>query len=243
MIKVSQLLILPDLEAVSRAAAERFAVLARSSDPFSVALSGGNTPRRLYELLATPLFCEQIPWRQVHVFWSDERCVPPDDPASNYRLAREALLAHVPLPAGNVHRVPGELGPAAAAQAYAQELREFFDVQWPTFDLVLLGLGDDGHTASLFPDAPALNETSRPVLGVTAHYGNRPARRVTLTLPAINAARQVMFLVGGAAKAEIVRAVLEGPAARFPAQHVRPTPGHLAWLIDAAAAAQLRRRA
>jgi len=226
----SRLIILPNLKAISQAAAERIADLAQACDPFTIALSGGGTPRGLYEMLAAPPYREQIPWQRMHVFWGDERCVPPDHPGSNYRMAREALLDHVPIPAHNVHRIHGELGTEAAAQAYNAKLRAFFGAPWPTFDLVLLGLGNDGHTASLFPGSDALKETARPAVGVTAHYENRPAQRVTLTLPAINAARQVLFLAAG--KAGIVQAVLNEPDAGYPAQRVRPTTGELFWLVD-----------
>jgi 6-phosphogluconolactonase len=239
-----EVIVLPDLEAVSQAAAQRFARLAQTHSPFSVALAGGGTPHRLYELLAAPPFREQIPWERVHAFWGDERCVPPDEPGSNYHVARETLLDHVPLPPDNIHRVRGELDPERAARAYAGELREFFGAPWPAFDLVLLGMGDDGHTASLFPGADALHEKTWPVVGVSAQYQDRPARRVTLTPPAINAARQVMFLVVGASKAETLRAVLEGPFQPqvLPAQIVQPTDGHLAWLVDGAAGHQIQRR-
>jgi 6-phosphogluconolactonase len=205
-----------------------------------VALSGGSTPRATYALLATVEFASLVDWPRVHVFWGDERCVPLDDPDSNYRMARETLLDHVPLPTRNVHRIRGEMDPEAAAQAYAAELRAFFGTQWPSFDLVLLGMGNDGHTASLFPGSATLHEDTRAVVAVTAHYEDRPAHRVTLTPPAINSARQVVFLVAGAAKAETLQAVLEGPADRFPAQFIRPTSGQLAWLVDSAAASRLK---
>jgi len=178
----------------------------------------------------------------VHVFWGDERCVPPGHPDSNYRVAREALLDRVPLPAGNVHRIRCEQKPEQAAQAYAAKLRAFFDAPWPRFDLILLGLGNDGHTASLFPGSAALHEIERPIVAVTAHYQDRPAYRVTLTPPAISAARHVLFLVTGVAKTEIMRAVLEDPKAQFPAQRICPTDGQLTWLVDAAAAGQLKRK-
>jgi 6-phosphogluconolactonase len=248
-IREPELLIFPDLEALSQEAAGRFVRLARECDPFSVALSGGGTPQRLYELLAAPPFRECVPWERVHIFWGDERAVPPDHPGSNYHQAREALLEHVPLPPGNVHRVRGELGPDAAARAYADELRAFFGARWPAFDLLLLGLGDDGHTASLFPGSTllttngsaALRETEQPVLGLTAQYQDRPARRVTLTPPAINAARNVFFLVSGATKAQTLWAVLYGPHQPdlFPAQVVRPADGHVLWLVDEEAASGL----
>jgi 6-phosphogluconolactonase len=176
---------------------------------------------------------------QVHLFWGDERCVPPDDPGSNYRLAEEALIAHVPIPPENVNRVRGELKAGVAAQAYENQLQDFFCGPRPRFDLVLLGLGEDGHTASLFPGSPLLDEKVRLVAPATASYQDRPAQRVTLTLPAINTARQVLFLVAGGAKAEIVQAVIEGPAGRYPAQRIQPTAGQLTWLVDAAAASRL----
>lgn len=234
----------PDAASLARTAAEHFVTLAEEAiaarGRFAVALSGGSTPRATYALLATEEFATRVDWSHVHVFWGDERCVPPDHPESNFRLADEALLSRVPVPSGNIHRVRGEMEPEATAQAYAAELHAFFGVPWPRFDLVLLGMGNDGHTASLFPGLAALHETARPIVAVTAHYQDRPAQRVTLTPPAINAARQVLFLVTGAAKAEILRAVLEGPDRRFPAQQIRPTSGHLIWLVDIAAAGRLK---
>lgn len=241
-----EIVVVPDPDELAHEAARRFTRLAleaaaAAGSQFSVALSGGSTPGALYRRLAEDPHRQRIPWEQVHIFWGDERCVPPDHPGSNFRLADEALLSRIPVPPGNVHRVHGELEPEAAAHAYAAELRAFFGAQWPRFELVLLGLGGDGHTASLFPGSAALQETARSVVAVTAHYQNRPASRVTLAPPAINAARQVLFLVTGTAKAEIVQAVLEGPAGRFPAQQIHPTAGQLTWLVDAAAASQLRR--
>lgn len=238
-----EIVIVPDAEALSRQAARRFTRLALRAiadrGRFSAVLSGGTTPGALYRRLADDPHRGQIPWRQVHLFWGDERCVPPDHPGSNFRLADKALISRVPIPPGNVHRVRGELAPQAAAQAYAAELRAFFDASGPHFDLVLLGLGQDGHTASLFPGSDALDEKVRPVVAVTAQYQDRPAQRVTLTPPAINAARHVLFLVSGSGKAEIVQAVLEGPPERLPAQQIRPTTGRLTWLIDAPAASRL----
>jgi 6-phosphogluconolactonase len=165
--------------------------------------------------------------------------VPPDDPGSNFRLAKDALIAQVPIPSENVHRVLGELDPERAARVYVKELEGFFCGPRTRFDLVLLGLGEDGHTVSLFPQSAALQETERLVVAVEARYGDRPAYRVTLTLPAINTARQVWFLVMGQTKAEIVQAVLEGRAQGLPAQQVQPMAGQLTWLLDAAAASQL----
>ena len=243
---MSGIKIYPDADHLARGAAEHFATLAGEAitarGQFAVALSGGSTPRVTYALLAAEDFAAPVDWSRVHVFWGDECCVPPDHPDSNYRMAKETLLDHVSLPASNVHRIQGEMEPEAAAQAYAAELRAFFGTQWPAFDLALLGMGNDGHTASLFPGSAALRERMRAVVAVTADYEDRPAHRVTLTAPAINAARQVLFLVAGAAKAETLQAVLEGPAERFPAQLVRPTSGQLVWLVDRAAASRLKRQ-
>ena len=236
----AEILILPDPEAVAREAARRFVALSRdaagSRGRFSVALSGGSTPGLLYRLLAGELYRAQVPWEDVHLFWGDERCVPPGDPGSNHYLAQETLISRVPIPPGNVHRVRGELEPEMAARAYAQELQDFFCGPHARFDLILLGLGEDGHTASLFPDSPLLSETERLVAAATAVYQDRPAERVTLTLPAINAARQILFLVTGFAKASVVQAIMEGADQRLPAQRIRPTAGQLDWLLDAEAA-------
>ncbi len=239
-------IVVPDGVALAHAAAQRIAGLAcqavQARERFSLALSGGTTPGALYRLLAEEPYRSQIPWRQGHVFWSDERCVPPDDPGSNYRLAHETLLAHVPVPPDNVHRIQGELAPPTAARAYERELRRFFGRPQPRFDLLLLGLGADGHTASLFPDSPALAETRRLVVATTAVYGDRPAVRVTLTLPALNAARHVLFLVSGVEKAPIVQALVGGQVP-LPAQRIHPTAGQLTWLFDAAAASDWQRPA
>jgi 6-phosphogluconolactonase len=236
----TEIVILPDPRALAREAARRFTGLAvqAASDRgrFAVALSGGTTPRLLYRLLAREPYRGVIPWAQVHLFWADERSVPVTDPESNFHMVSDVLISHVPIPAPNVHRVPAELEPEAAAHAYEDLLFAFFGGPSPQFDLILLGLGGDGHTASLFPGSSAVQETERLAVVVEAHYQGRPSQRVTLTLPAINAARQVFFLVSGSAKASITQAVLEGPKGEFPAQHVRPTGGVLTWLLDAAAA-------
>lgn len=255
---MSELRVWPDRGSLARAAAEHFisqaaqAVAARGR--FTVALSGGSTPQPTYRLLASPEFAPRVDWPRVHVFWGDERCVPPDHPDSNYRMAREVLLDHIPLPGSNVHRMRGELEPQQAASAYERALRSFF-AGHPTrpfprgsgrreprpyrFDLILLGMGNDGHTASLFPGTAALHERSRWVI---AHYVHKlSAWRVTLTPVVINAAAQVTFLVSGADKAERLQEVLAGPYQPdlLPAQIVRPTDGSLLWLVDAAAAARL----
>jgi 6-phosphogluconolactonase len=240
----AEIVIVSDAGALARKAAERFAHLAReavdSRDRFSVALSGGSTPAGLFRLLAEEPYRTQIPWAKVYLFWADERCVPPDDPGSNYHLAEETLIVRVPIPPENVHRVQGELEPKVAAQLYELTLQDFFCGPRPRFDLVLLGLGEDGHTASLFPDSPLLAETEHLVAPAEASYQDRPAQRITLTLPALNSARQILFLVAGKAKARIVQAVMEGPADQYPAQRVRPAAGRLTWLLDAEAASSLK---
>ena len=233
-----------DAESLARGAAARFAELARESidarGRFAVALSGGSTPRRVYELLASAEFREGIDWPNVHVFFGDERMVPPDSSESNYRMASEALLARVPLPRENVHRIEGVGDAGSNASAYESELRGLFgDVEWPRLDQVLLGMGDDGHTASLFPNTAALEEAR---LWVAPNWVERlGAWRVTLTVPVINAARCVTFLVAGAGKAARLREVLNGDRdpARLPAQLIRPSGGILEWFVDRAAASGL----
>lgn len=210
---------------------------------FAVALSGGSTPRALFELLAVPENAQHIGWSKVHVFWGDERTVPPDHPDSNYRMAKEALLDFVALPASNVHRISGELEPVRAAAEYEQTLRSFFAKRAgkTRFDLILLGMGDDGHTASLFPDTEALNETERLV--VANHVPKLDTWRITLTAPIINAAAHVAFLVAGAGKAAVLKRVLQGPRQphKLPSQLIQPVDGELVWLLDKAAASELDR--
>jgi 6-phosphogluconolactonase len=249
--------VLPDSARLARAGAEHFVALATGAiatrGRFAVALSGGETPRRMHAELSRAPFLDQVDWPRVHVFWGDERCVPPEHPDSNYRMARETLLDRVPLPAANIHRIRGEIAPQQAAAEYEQELRAFFAGSAgrapsgdaggpPRFDLILLGLGEDGHTASLFPRTPALRERRRWV--VAQHVSKLDAWRITLTLPVINAAADVIFLVSGAKKAETLQRVLADAAPadadELPARMVAPTAGRVAWLVDAAAAALLR---
>jgi 6-phosphogluconolactonase len=232
-----------DLEALSRGAAELFvanaaaAVAARGR--FSVALSGGSTPRSAYEALARPPFWDSLDWSRTHVFWGDERCVAEDDSRRNARMAREALLNHVPIPAAQVHPMDCRPSPEEGARSYEALLRNFFGQAEPRFDLVLLGLGPDGHTASLFRGAPALAETVRWVAPV--YVAEQDLYRLTLTAPLLNQGRAVVFLVAGAAKAAVVREVLGGPREprRLPAQLIQPVAGELYWLLDEAAAAAL----
>lgn len=236
--------IFDDPERVAREAAGLFvrlsieAVSARGT--FSVALSGGSTPRRIYELLASDDYRTQVSWPSVHIFFGDERTVAPDHADSNYRMANDELLARVPVLSKNVHRMNGVGDAAANASEYESELRAFFgDLAWPRLDLVMLGMGDDGHTASLFPGSAALEEQTS---WVVANWVEKfQTWRITLTAPAINAARHVLFLVTGAGKAERLREVLKGARdpARLPSQLIRPREGTLEWFVDRAAAAKL----
>lgn len=210
---------------------------------FSIALSGGTTPRMLYELLATPDLANDMPWGHVQVFWGDERHVAPDDPESNYRMARQALLEHVPVPAANIHRIPAELpNPETVAVAYDDVIRRAFSLETgelPRFDLILLGMGDDGHTASLFPHSPALQITNRLVVANPVPKLN--TTRITLTLPVINNAERIWFLIVGGSKATVLKHVLEGPddPDSYPSQLISPVDGELFLLLDPTAAAEL----
>jgi 6-phosphogluconolactonase len=232
-------------EEVARAAAERFFSTAenaiKSTGRFSVALSGGSTPKRVNELIAADLR-ESLYWSNIHVFLGDERCVPWDHPDSNFRMARETLLTRVPIPEENIHPMRGEGDPTVNAQAYDQVLREFFgEVQWPRFDLVFLRLGEDGHTASLFPGTAALNEKRAWVVANWVEKLN--SFRLSLTAPAINHAKQILFLVTGSSKAKALAAVVNGPvnAGELPAQLIQPVEGSCDWLVDRDAASQLDR--
>ena len=239
--------ILPDAEAVARRGADLFTLYAREAAAargvFAAALSGGQTPRALYQQLARQTIAQKIPWRRVQLYWGDERCVPPDDASSNYGSAHHAFIKHVAISPDNVHRMRGENEPQAAAAACEAELldmarRQRPPADLPVFDFVLLGLGADGHTASLFPHTAALEEEERLCV---VNEGEDTGPRLTITLPVINAARRVLFLVTGADKAGIVAEVLEGlriPKA-VPAQAVAPHPGTLTWLLDEAAAGEL----
>jgi len=229
---------------VARGAAERFVELGQAAIDargcFSVGLAGGSTPKRTYELLASEAYREQLNWSKVHIFFGDERCVPPDHSESNYRMANEALISRVSIPPPNVHRING-LGDAVAnASLYEDELRTFFNpASWPRFDLVLLGMGDDGHTASLFPGTKALAERQA---WVAANWVEKFSTfRITLTAPAINHAANIVFLVSGTSKAERLSEVLRGARdpTKLPSQLIQPERGSLEWLVDKAAASQL----
>ena len=205
----------------------------------AIALAGGSTPKGLYSSLASAEWQSQIPWDKVHIFWGDERHVPPDHQDSNYRMAWETLLTHIPIPATHVHRIQGELKNASeAAEVYNQELKAHFRLQEhekPRFDVILLGMGPDGHTASLFPGTPAVQETKQCV--VAPWVEKFDTYRITMTPPVLNEAANVIFLVAGADKAETLKFVLEAAYQPdlYPAQIVQPTQGRLLWLVDQAA--------
>lgn len=206
---------------------------------FTIALSGGSTPKRLYELLSNPAreFRSQLPWSEMHFFWTDERHVGPEDPESNFRMTNEAMLGQVNIPAANIHRIPAELENAQTVAAeYEKVLLEHFGAL-PRFDFVLLGLGNDGHTASLFPGTEVLREQERLVAAPWVEKLN--TFRFTMTFPVLNNAANVVFLVSGDEKAEIVKEVLAGEPGHYPAQGIKPTRGELIWLIDQAAASKL----
>lgn len=224
--------ILPDRDALMEAAAQRIIDIGRQAiaqrGQFAWALSGGSTPRALYELLGSERFSNTLDWPRVQFFWSDERCVPPDHPDSNYGMARAALLGRLPLTAAQVHRMPGEAPPEAAARAYELQLRAA-----GRLDLVLLGMGTDGHTASLFPHSAALSESERWVVPNLSPTGSQ---RLTFTFATINHAAVALFLVAGADKAERVKQALQEPNADLPVQRVR---GHVEWMLDKQAAGGL----
>jgi 6-phosphogluconolactonase len=232
------------LEALSRSAAEHFVMAASAraveGSMFSAAFSGGKTPQMFLKLLATPEFSGRIPWERTYIFQVDERCVPPDDPQSNYGMIREALLLQAPGAAAHFHRMKAEQADREAASAeYAAEIGKTLSPapgQAPRFDLIFLGMGPDGHTASLFPGTSALAERKRWVC--PNYVAKLQAHRLTLTFPVLNAASEVVFVVSGADKADVLRQVIEGPrnSDLYPAQRVDPTEGKVTWLVDDAAA-------
>ncbi|RPH37402.1 6-phosphogluconolactonase [bacterium] len=243
-----RLTIFPSLKELLYGAAEKIVtcleeeLLARGAA--SLALSGGATPRGVYELLGSEQYRNRIDWRRVHLFWGDERCVGPTMPESNFRMANESLLRNISIPSQNIHRIRGELKPQEAARETEMDIRRFFGLkngEFPRFTLVLLGLGEDGHTASLFPGTSVLKEKQRIVSEV--HVESLAAFRVTLTVPAINNAATVVVLVSGRTKAGILQGVLEGTEVRYPAQQINPASGQLFWLVDKDAAPHLPKAA
>ena len=233
-----EIAILPDAATVARAVAGIVAASANAAaDDFSIVLAGGQTPRLLYETLASEPYLSRLDWNKWNVWWGDERTVPPTDEMSNYRLAAEAMVDKVPIPPERVHRIHGEIGSRAASLSYETEIREHFGEAMPQFDLILLGLGEDGHTASLFPGTQALQET--PLAVVPSVAPRPPHDRVTLSLSAINAARRVVFIVVGREKAHALRMVIaadQEDAQQPPAALVRPMSGAAQFVVDEAAA-------
>lgn len=226
-------------------AVEQFVASSRESvarsGRFRAALSGGATPRAMHRGLASPPAASSIPWAETHLFWVDERCVPPTDPHSNFGAAWQDFVGLVPVPRTHVHPIDGDAPPEKGAAGYDLELIRFFQLEpdeWPVFDLVILGMGKDGHTASLFPGSTPLGEESLRVVAV--HGGTPAVDRVTLTRPVLSRARRIVFLVSGREKAETVKAVLSGSDPSLPAATIRPVHGELWWLLDRDAACLLR---
>jgi 6-phosphogluconolactonase len=236
-----RLQIFPSLDALSTALAQAVVKVGRSSvegrGRFSLVLNGGGTPEMLFAFLGKRPILDEAFWGATHVYWGDERSVPPDQEGSNFRQAQNAFLSRLDLDSRQVHRIRGELEPSAAAQAYCRELASMAEPgrAWPRFDLVLLGMGADGHTASLFPGAD-YSDVNQAALAVTADYEGRPAQRVTLTPPALNEARHIFFMAAGEKKSETLSRVLEGPRdpLRLPAQWIAPDRGDITWWLDEA---------
>lgn len=243
--KPAALLLAQDSNALYKKAAQIFLETATAAikerGQAAVAVSGGSTPKKLFELLAEPYFAGRMDWPRVHFFWVDERCVPPQSPESNFGMTQAALFSKIVIPSGNIHRMAGEMSdPIQAARAYENELKAFFKLShsFPKFDLILLGTGEDGHTASLFPGSEAVREKDHWV--VSTFVEKLQSKRITLTFPVLNNAAHVLTLVSGNSKAEILKAILtaEGPG-RYPVQMVKPEWGELIWLFDAEAASKL----
>jgi len=240
-------LVLDDPHALAHRGAVEFQTLARTAieqrGRFAVALSGGSTPKAMLGLLAAQEFARSVEWPSVHFFWGDERCVRREDTNSNFAMAKQALLGPIRAADANVHRMRGELEPHAGAADYNEQLKAFFAGSAIRFDLIYLGLGSDGHTASLFPGSAALHVTDMPCTPNHVPQDATAPWRLTLTYPALNAARAVVFLVEGAEKADVLAKVVDGPrdVERFPAQGVAPAEGTLTWLVDRAAATKLKR--
>lgn len=240
----SRTLIFPDHDALSQACALYFAEAAKEAismrGRFLVALCGGETPLQLYETLGMSPYRDYLPWEQIHIFWGDERCLPPDDLESNYRQAWQCWLKYISIPDSNIHRIQGELGPELAAVAYQNELLKFVEPhqEWPKLDWVLLGLGTDGHTASLFPGSALEAGETSPVIAVNNKFLGKLADRVSLTPLLFNRSRQVVFLVSGTGKRAALAATLKGEfnPLRWPAQRIQPKDGFLVWMVDEAAA-------
>lgn len=234
-------MVVPDAQHLAKAGATLFeqtvsnAVQKRGKA--AAALSGGSTPRQMNRLLAGPPYADRIPWKNIHLFWVDDRMVPADDPASNFGAARDDFISRVPLPSGQVHPMPVHESPTAGADAYTRELQKYFGSNPPVFDLILLGIGTDGHTASLFPDQAELHASPDWVLSTKG--GDPDLYRLTLNYPVLNRAKTTAFLVSGRGKAEMVHTLLCDAAVRYPPQRIRPQDGRMIWLLDQPAASLL----
>ncbi len=239
-----QIIVTHDPSELARTAAGIFRTTAKDcvsqTNLLTVAISGGSTPRDMHRLLAEEPYRSDIPWKETHIFWVDERCVPVDDPESNFGLAKKDFLEQIPIPLEQIHPMPGEFSPEKGAKKYQEEMERVFQIgekDCPIFDLIFLGMGKDGHTASLFPGAKFPNEADRWVIAVKGVNPN--VYRLTLTYDVLNRAKRVYFLVSGKEKAPIVRAVLEDKGACLPAQKIQPVQGRLTWLLDKDAASLL----
>lgn len=238
-----ELEVFADITELSKAAADFVLQVAKASversGSFTIAISGGSTPEKLYELLGRTPYNESMPWQYTHFFWSDERCVPLKDTRNNAYNAKSSLLDKVNIPAQQVHRIQTDLPPKEAAATYENELQAVWKGNTPKFDLILLGMGDDGHTASLFPGTPVLNDSSLLVKEV--YLPEQSMHRVTMTARLINKAHNILFLVSGRNKSKVLREVLTNENAQtlLPAQLIKPVTGHLFWFVDADAASSL----
>lgn len=239
-----KIIVKDDPTLLAKQAAEIFVAGARGSidkkRPFTVAISGGSTPRRMYKMLASEPYIRNIPWQKIHIFWVDERCVPLDSPESNYGEAKMDFIDEVPIPQSHVHWITCGPSPRASAKEYQKTLKDFFsfeNARIPRFDLIYLGMGADGHIASLFPGQKSLYEKERLVVAVKG--GNPNTNRITMTLLLLNQARHIVFIITGEEKARTVQRVLEDSKIRLPAQKIRPLDGQLTWLMDRSAAALL----
>ena len=229
---------------LARKGAEIFTQAAKESvglrRRFAVAISGGSTPRYMHGIMAEKPYLSDIPWEKTHIFWVDERCVPENDPASNFGLASKDFLDQVPIPQDQIHPMPVEASREKGTGIYQSALIDFFHLQKgesPVFDLIFLGTGKDGHTASLFPGQKALDEMERLVVYVKG--GDFYVSRLTMTFPVLNHAKRIIFMVSGKNKADIVKTILEFPKARLPAQRIQPLNGTLTWLLDSESASML----
>jgi 6-phosphogluconolactonase len=243
--KPHHILIEPDAAQLARKTVQQLvqtaAACVERQKRFTLAISGGSTPRVLHRLLAKTPWRERMPWQHTHIFWVDERCVPQTDPASNYGNAKTDFLDRLPLPATHIHPMPGEQETEKAALFYRQEIQSVvktIEDGFPVFDLIMLGMGEDGHTASLFPGDPALEETRRWVMAVKG--GHPRVTRLTLTLPVLNHAKRIWFLASGSTKADIMRTLFFEASSVLPAGRVQPLKGTISWLLDEAAARKIR---